>query len=76
MDISVAKSHVIYKVLYANGMELLDFKVALVKLLIGMYNSRSRNTSVSHVSLREVPLASIPLHLTGLQTTRGKCIYC
>ena len=76
MDISVVKSHVIYKVLYPKGMELLDFKVVLVKLLIGMYNSHSRNTSVSHVSLREVPLASVPLYLTGLQTTRGKCIYC
>ena len=76
MDISIVNSHVIYKVLYPKGMELLDFKIVLAKSLIGTYNSRSRNTSVSHVSRREVLPASAPLQLPVLQTTRGKCRYC
>ena len=57
-------------------MKLLDFKIVLAKSLIGAYNSRSRNTPVSHVSHREVLPASVPLHLPVLQTTRGKCRYC
>ena len=62
MDISVVNSHAIYKVLYPKGMELLDFKIVLAKSLIGTYNSRGRNTPVSHVSRREVLPASVPLH--------------
>ena len=76
MDISVVNLHAIYKVLYPKGMELLDFKTVLVVSLFSTYNSRSRNTSVSHVSRREVFPASVPLHLPVLQTTRGKCKYC
>ena len=57
-------------------MELLDFKIVLAKSLIGTYNNRSRNTPASDVSCREVLPASVPLHLTVLQTTRGKCGYC
>ena len=57
-------------------MELLDFKTVLAKLLIGTYNSRCRNTPVSHVSRREVLPASVLQHLPVLQTTRGKCRYC
>ena len=76
IDISVVKLHAIYKVLYPKGMELLDFKIVLAKSLIGTYNSRSRNTPVSHVSRREVLPASVSLHLPVLQTTRGKFRYC
>ena len=76
MDICVANSHAIYKVLYPKGMELLDFKIVLVKSLIGTYNSRSRNTPVSHLSCREVFQASVPLHLPVLQKTREKFRYC
>ena len=50
IDISLVNSHTIYKVLYPQGMELLDFKIILAKLWIGACNSRSRNTPVSHVS--------------------------
>ena len=57
-------------------MKLLDFKIALAKSLNGTYNSRSRNTPVSHVPHREVLPASLPLHLPVLQTTREKCRYC
>ena len=57
-------------------MKLLDFKIVLAKLLIGMYNSHSRNTPVSHVSRREVLPASVLLPLPVLQTTRGKCRHC
>ena len=57
-------------------MELLDFEIVLAKLLIRTYNSRSRNTPVSHVSRQKVLPASVPLHLPALQTTRGKCRYC
>ena len=71
MDISVVNSYAIYKVMYPKGMELLDFKIVLAKSLIGIYNSRSRNTPVSHVSYRKVLPASVPLHLPILQTTRG-----
>ena len=76
MDISVVNSHAIYEVLYSKGMELIDFKIVLVKSLIGTYNSRSQNKPISHVSRREVLPASVPLHLPVLQTTREKCIYC
>ena len=72
IDISVVNSHAIYKVLYPNGMELLDFKIVLAKTLIGTYNSRSRNTPVSHVSHQEVLPASVPLHLLALQIAREK----
>ena len=75
MDISVVNSHAIYKVL-CPIVELLDFKIVLAKSLIGTCNSPSRNTSVSHVSRRDVLPASVPLHLPVLQTTRGKCRYC
>ena len=61
---------------YPKEMELLDFKIVLAKSLIGTYNSRSRNTAVSHVSRQEVLPASVPLQLPVLQTTRGKCRYC
>ena len=54
-------------------MELLNFTIVLGKLLIGMYNSRSRNALVSHVSHREVVPISVPLHLPVLQTTRENC---
>ena len=74
MDMSVVNSHAIYKVLYP--LELLDFNIILAKSLIGTYNSRSRNTPVSHVSRREVFPARVPLHLPVLQTTRGKFRYC
>ena len=47
-----------------------------MKSLIGAYNSRCRNTSITHQSRREVLPASVPLHLPVLQTTRGKCRYC
>ena len=57
-------------------MELLDFRTVLAKSLIGKYNSRSRNTPVSHMSCREVLPANVPLHLSVLKTTRGKCRYC
>ena len=73
MDISVVNSHAIYKVLYPKGMGLLDFKIVLANSLIGTYNSCRQNTPVSHVSRREVLPASVPLHLSVLQTTRGKC---
>ena len=76
MDISVVNSHAIYKVLYPKGMELLDFKIVLTKSLSGTYNSRNRNTPVSHVSRREILPASVALHLPVLETTRGKCRYC
>ena len=72
MDIS----HAIYKVLYAKGMEVLDFKIIQSKSFIGTYNSRSRNTTLSHVSRQEVLPASVPLHLPVFQTTSGKCRYC
>ena len=75
MDISVVNSHAIYKVLYPKGMELLDYKIALAKSLIGTYNSRSRNTPVSQASRREVLPVIIALHLPVFQTTRGKCRY-
>ena len=52
MDIFVVHSHAIYKALYPKGLELLDFKIVLTKLLIGTYNSHSRNTPVSRVSQR------------------------
>ena len=76
MDISVVNSHIIYKELNPKGMELLDFKIVLAKSLVGTYNSRSRNTPASHVSRREVLPASVPLYLSVLQQTRGKCRYC
>ena len=76
MDISVVNFYAIYKVLYLKGMELIDFKIVLAKSLIGMYNSRSRNTPVSHVSRQEVLPAGVPLDLPVLQTKRGKCRYC
>ena len=76
MDISVVNLHAIYKALYPKGMELLDFKTVLAQSLIGTYNSRSRNTPVTHVSRREGPPASVPLHLAVFQTTGGKCGYC
>ena len=76
MDISDVNLHAIYKVLYPKGMELLDFRTVLAKSLIGTYNSRSRNTPVSHMSCREVLPANVPLHLPALKTTRGKCRYC
>ena len=76
MDISVVNSHIIYKELNPKGMELLDFKIVLAKLLVGTYNSRSRNTPASHVSRQEVLPANVPLHLPVLQQTRGKCRYC
>ena len=41
VDISVINSHVISKVLYPQGMELLDFKITLDKSWIGACNSRS-----------------------------------
>ena len=43
-------------------MGFLDSKIVPAKSLIGTYNSRSRNTLVSHVS-RRVLLAGVPLHL-------------
>ena len=52
MDVSVVNPHAIYKVLYPKGIELLDFKIALAKSLIGTYHSRSWNTLVTHVSCR------------------------
>ena len=76
MDISVVNSLLIYKKLSPKGMELLDFKIVLAKSLVGTYNSRSRNTPASHVSHREVLPASVPLYLSVLQQTRGKCRYC
>ena len=76
MDIAVVNSHVVYKALYPKGMELLDFKIVIAKSLIGAYNSRCRNTSITHTSRREVLPASVPLHLPVIQTTRGKCRYC
>ena len=75
IDISVANSHAIYKVLYPKGMELQDFKIILAKSWIGACNSHSRNTPVSHVSHWEVLLVSVPLHLPVPQTARGKCRY-
>ena len=62
--------------MYPKGIELLDFKTALAKSLIGTYNSRSRNTPVSHVSHQEVLPGSVLLDLTVLQAVRGKCRYC
>ena len=75
MDISVVNSLIIFKKLNPKGMELLYFKIALAKSLVGTYNSRSRNTPATHVFLREVLPASVPLHLSVLQQTRGKCRY-
>ena len=76
MDIAVVNSHAVYKALYTKGMELLDFKIVIAKSLIGAYDSRFRNTSITHTSLREVLPASVPLHLPVIQTTRSKCRYC
>ena len=76
IDISVINSHVISKVLYPQGMELLDFKIILDKSWIRACNSRSWNSPVSYVSHWELLLVSVPLNLTVLQTTRGKCRYC
>ena len=39
VDIFAGNSHAIYKVLYPEGMEFLDFKIVLAKSLIGTYNS-------------------------------------
>ena len=58
------------------GMLLPDMKIVLAKSLIGTYNSHSRNAPVSHAFHREVFPAGIPLHLSVLQTMRGKCRYC
>ena len=74
MDISVVNSHAVYKVLCPKGMELLDFKIVLAKSLIGMYNSCSQNTPVSHMSRQEVLPARAPLHFPVLQTMRGRKI--
>ena len=76
MDISVVNLHAVYKLLNPERIDLLGFKIVLAISLIGTYNSRSQNTPVSHVSRREVPAASVPLHLPVLQTTIGKCRYC
>ena len=76
MDISVVNSHIIYKELNPEGMELLNFKIVLAKSLVATYNSRSRNPPVSHVSHRDVLPESVLLHLPVLQQTRGKCRYC
>ena len=76
MDISVVNSRAIYKGLYPKGMELLELKLVLAKSLIGLYNSRSRNTLVRHVSRREVLPASVQLHLQVLQKTGRKCRHC
>ena len=54
MDIDLVNSHVAYKALYPKGMELLDFKNAIAKSLIGAYNNRCRNTLITHISRREV----------------------
>ena len=75
VDISVINSHVISKVLYPQGMELLDFKIILDKLWIGACNSRSWNSPVSYVSYWELLLVSVPLNLPVLQATRG-CNTC
>ena len=76
MDISVVNSRAIYKGLYPKGMELLELKLVLAKSLIGLYNSRSRNTLVRHVYRREVLPASVQLNLQVLQKTRRKCRHC
>ena len=39
MDIAVVNFHVVYKALYPKSMELLDFKIVILKSLIGAYNS-------------------------------------
>ena len=48
MDIAIVNSHFVYKTLYPKGMELVDFKIVIAKSLIGPYNSRCRNTSITH----------------------------
>ena len=45
-------------------MKLLDFEIVLAKLLIGMHNSRSRNTLVSHMSRLEV-VSQLVFHYTS-----------
>ena len=76
MNTSVVNFQAIYKVFYTKEMELLDFKIVLAKSLTGTYNSRSRNTTVSHMSYGEIVPASVPLQLLVLHVTRGKCRYC
>ena len=76
MDIAVVHSHVSYKALYSKHMELLDFIIFIAKSLIGAHNSRCRNKSITQTSRWEVFLASVQLHLTVIQATRGKCRYC
>ena len=75
-SIILVNSHVVYKALYPKDMELLDFKIVIMKSLIGAYNNRCWNTSVTHTSLLEVLPASVPLHLPVIQTTIGKYRYC
>ena len=76
MDTFVVISNAIYKVLDPKEMELIDFKIVLARSLIGTYNSRIRNTAVSHVSRRKLLPASVPLHLLVVQTKREKCRSC
>ena len=76
MDIVVVNSHVVYKAPYSKGMELIDFKMVIAKSLIVAYNSRCRNASITHTSRREILPTSAALHLSVIQTTRGKCRYC
>ena len=76
MDISVVNLHAICIVLYPNGIELLHLKIYLAKLLICTCNGRSQNTSVSHMSRREVLPASVPIRLPVLQKVRETCRHC
>ena len=75
MDLSIVNFACHLQSTVPKGNGITRFKIVLAKSLICTYNSRRRNTPVSHVSRQELT-ASIILHLTVLQTTRGKCRYC
>ena len=59
--------------MYPKGMEFLDFKFFLPKLLIVFYNSHIQNTSVIHMPPREALPASVPQQLPA---TTAECRYC
>ena len=76
IDMCIVNSHIVYNECYPTGMELLDIKVLVAKLLIGSYNSHQRIARLNRVSRRSFLPADVPLHLPIIQSTREKCRYC
>ena len=62
--------------LYPEGMDLFDYKVVVVKSLIGLFNNRSQSATATYLSRRSCLPAEKLIHLLVIQSVWAKYRHC